>query len=163
MTELLYLERDTATPLPAGPRRPVRLRGSVVSPPPDRSSPSSSVRNGSGFEWRPFEAILETEFRAVLQQTYIGSLDMPELDGVRSLDDIMESHCAAGRFVADRWWLGRVVHKPDAAAVLLLAEIPGRDVWEVIYLGLTPSARTRTWPRRSPTRRSSSRTAMSRG
>jgi len=66
---------------------------------------------------------------------------MPELEGVRSLDDIMAGHRAAGRFAADRWWLGRVVGKPDAAAVLLLAEIAGRNVWEVIYLGLTPSAR----------------------
>ena len=66
---------------------------------------------------------------------------MPELEGARSLDDIVEGYRAAGQLVADRWWLGRIQGKPEAAAVLLLAEIPGRDVWEVIYLGLTPSAR----------------------
>jgi mycothiol synthase len=141
VTELLYLERDTATPLFPDPRWPVQRPESAVSLPSAQSSPSSSVGYCSSFEWRPFEATLEAEFRAVLQATYIGSLDMPELDGVRSLDDIMESHRAAGRSVADHWWLGRVIRKPEAAAVLLLAEIPGRDVWEVIYLGLTPSAR----------------------
>ena len=66
---------------------------------------------------------------------------MPELESARSLDDIMESYRAGGRFVPERWWLGRVPGKPDAASVLLMAEIPGRDVWEVIYLGLTPAAR----------------------
>ena len=71
----------------------------------------------------------------------MGSLDMPELEGARALDDILESHRAAGRFVAERWQLGRVLGKPEAAAVLLLAEVPGRKVWEVIYLGLTPAAR----------------------
>ena len=53
----------------------------------------------------------------------------------------MESHRAAGRFVAERWCLGRIPGKPEAASVLLMAEIPGRDVWEVVYLGLTPAAR----------------------
>jgi mycothiol synthase len=33
---------------------------------------------------------------------YTGSLDMPELEGALSLDDIMEGHRAAGRFMADR-------------------------------------------------------------
>ena len=93
------------------------------------------------FEWRPFEPALEAEFRSVLQATYVGSLDMPELEGARSLDDIMESHRAAGRFVAERWRLGRIPGKPEAASVLLMAEVPGRDVWEVVYLGLTPAAR----------------------
>jgi ribosomal protein S18 acetylase RimI-like enzyme len=66
---------------------------------------------------------------------------MPELEGARALDDILEGHRAAGRFVPERWQLGRVTGTPEAAAVLLMAEVPGRNVWEVIYLGLTPAAR----------------------
>jgi ribosomal protein S18 acetylase RimI-like enzyme len=77
----------------------------------------------------------------VLQATYTGSLDMPELEGARALDDILESHRAAGRFVAERWCLGHIPDKPEAAAVLLMAEVLGRNVWEVVYLGLTPAAR----------------------
>ena len=38
---------------------------------------------------------------------------------------------------------GRIPGKPEAASVLLMAEVPGRDVWEVVYLGLTPAARGR--------------------
>ena len=79
----------------------------------------------------------------MLQATYAGSLDMPELEGARSLDDILESHMAAGRFVAERWQLGRLPGDAHASAILLLAEVPGRNVWEVIYLGLTKSARGR--------------------
>ena len=33
--------------------------------------------------------------------------------------------------------------EPDVAVILLLSEIPDRDVWEVVYLGLTVSARGR--------------------
>lgn len=124
VTELLYLERDTAIPLP---------------PPPAGATggPSPPVR------WRSFNPAHEAEFRALLQSTYASSLDMPELEGVRSLDDVIEGHRATGRFVPERWWLGQVEGEPGAAVVLLLSDIPDRDVWEVVYLGLTPPARGR--------------------
>jgi ribosomal protein S18 acetylase RimI-like enzyme len=118
ITELVYLERETAEPLPVSEATP-------------------------RFEWRGFSPTTEAEFRAVLQATYVASLDMPELEGIRSLDDILSGHQAAGRFVAGRWRVGRLPSEPDAGAVLLLSEIPGRDVWEVAYLGLTPAARGR--------------------
>ena len=129
VTELLYLERDTAMPLSeAGPR-------------PRRPESKARLSACADFEWQPFTAALEAEFRSVLQATYVGSLDMPELEGARALDDIMESHRAAGRFNAERWQLGYILDKPQAASILLMAEVPGRDAWEVVYLGLTPEAR----------------------
>jgi ribosomal protein S18 acetylase RimI-like enzyme len=129
VTELLYLERETAVPLQAEPRS--RLTG---------ARPEVAFDQGS-IEWRPFEPRHEADFRAVLQATYVGSLDMPELDGARDLDDIMASHRAAGRFDAEHWQLGTIPGRPDVAAVLLMADIPDRDVWEIVYLGLTPPAR----------------------
>ena len=68
---------------------------------------------------------------------------MPELEGVRSLDDVIAGHRAAGRFEPSRWLVGRLPGEPEAAAVVLLSEIPDRDAWEVAYLGLTPAARGR--------------------
>src|SRR5262249_44532622 len=118
VTELLYLERDTATPLPSAFREASRQRELAC------------LRPCAGFQWRSFEPALEADFRSVLQATYVGSLDMPELEGARGLHDILESHRAAGRFVAERWRLGRIPGEPEAAAVLLLAEIAGRYVWE---------------------------------
>jgi len=145
VTELLYLERETSIPLPATAAPSVRRSGRIVELAPawSGSLAESYPCPSTGFEWRPFEAALESEFRSVLQATYAGSLDMPELEGARALDDILESHRAAGRFVAERWRLGRILDKPEAAAVLLMAEVPGRNVWEIIYLGLTPAARGR--------------------
>ncbi len=130
VTELLYLERETSAPMRTSP-------GALGNRDSRGSSPSIN------FDWRPFEQAVENEFRTVLQATYHGSLDMPELEGARSLDEILQGHRSAGRFVAERWRLGRVPGEPEAAAVLLLAEIPGRNVWEIIYLGLTPPARGR--------------------
>jgi mycothiol synthase len=117
VTELLYLERDTTTPL-------------LMTTPPD-------------FDWRPFAPALAAEFHEVLQATYVGSLDMPELESARGLEDILAGHQAAGLFVPELWRLGRIPGQPEAAAVLLLTKVPGRDACEVVYLGLTPPARGR--------------------
>src|SRR5262249_53322792 len=111
ITELVYLERGTRVPLPVRPEVP-------------------------SFVWAGFEPSTEADFRAVLQATYCGSLDMPELEGIRSLDDILASHRAGGRFVAGRWQVGHIRSEPASAAVLLLSEIPDRNAWEVAYLGL---------------------------
>ena len=116
VSELVYMRRDVAPPIEPGP---VPL------------------------DWRPFSRSAEPEFREVLEATYEGSLDMPELEGVRSLDDILAGHRAAGRFRPELWRLGRVPGEPDAAAALLLSEPPEGGWWEVSYLGLTPRARGR--------------------
>jgi ribosomal protein S18 acetylase RimI-like enzyme len=139
ITELLNLERDTGIPFSRDLVQPNWVPDRSIEPP--KGEPRFLSDAHSPFEWRPFGADLEAEFRSVLQATYADSLDMPELEGARSLDDILESHRAAGRFVPERWRLGRISGKPQAAAVLLLAEVPGRNVWEVVYLGLTPAAR----------------------
>jgi ribosomal protein S18 acetylase RimI-like enzyme len=118
VTDLIYLEGTT--------RREIGVRPGV---PP--------------ITWRPFGPETEDEFRAVLQATYAGSLDMPELEGLRSLDDVLSAHRAGGRFVAERWQIGQITGEPDAAAVLLLSGLPDRDAWEVAYLGLTVAARGR--------------------
>jgi ribosomal protein S18 acetylase RimI-like enzyme len=143
VTELLYLERDTVTPISATVGEPPRQHGYQVRSTPAGSSSHAHDEEGScpGFQWQPFSKALESDFRSVLQATYAGSLDMPELEGARALDDILEGHRKAGRFVAERWWLGHVHGKPEFAAILLMAEVPGRNAWEVIYLGLTPPAR----------------------
>jgi GNAT superfamily N-acetyltransferase len=128
VTDLIYLERDTRLPLPER----------LIS---DQSSSSGTTL--PRLVWKSFGAGGEREFRALLQATYISSQDMPELEGARSLDDIIEGHRSAGRFEPDRWRLGQVPGEPDTAVILLLSEVPDRDVWEIVYLGLTVAARGR--------------------
>ncbi len=147
VTELLYLERETATPLPprgAAPRA-VGPRGTAFQAvdedrgtafqavDEDRGTAFQAVDEDHGqdaratddhgqdaratddrgqdaraldFDWQPFDASIAEEFRAVLQATYTGSLDMPELEGTRGLEDILAGHQAAGLFVPERWRLG---------------------------------------------------------
>jgi ribosomal protein S18 acetylase RimI-like enzyme len=118
VTDLLYLWRDT-TPL-------------IVA------------ESDRRLEWRGLGEVDEDLFRATVRATYEGSLDMPELEGARSLDDALDGHRGNGRFAPELWRLGRVPDHPDEAAVLLLsAAAADRDAWEVVYLGLTPAARGR--------------------
>jgi GNAT superfamily N-acetyltransferase len=128
VTDLIYLERDTHLPLPERLATDHQFSYEITAP---------------RLVWRPFGAGGESEFRTLLQATYVSSLDMPELEGVRSLDDIIAGHRFAGRFEPDRWRLGQVPGEPDAAVILLLSEVPDRDVWEIVYLGLTVAARGR--------------------
>jgi mycothiol synthase len=124
VTELIYMERLTESSA--------------------CSSLSLQSPGSAQWSWSPFCDATEGEFRAVIQATYRESLDMPELGGSRSIDDIIADHRISGRFEPSRWRLGRMVGDPESAAILLLAEItPEPDTWEVVYLGLTPAARGR--------------------
>jgi len=120
VTELVYLGRSTADPLDPLDGRPL--------PPLD---------------WRPYHTQTDADFREVLAATYEGSLDMPELEGVRSLDDVLASHRAGGRFDPRCWQVGHAPGEPQAAAILLMVDQPDRAAMEVSYLGLTPPARGR--------------------
>lgn len=78
-------------------------------------------------------------FRITLERTYVGSLDCPEVDRVRSTQEVIEGHLAQGRFRPDRWWLAW--RGPDPVGVALAIEVPDGGVWDLSYLGVTPEAR----------------------
>ena len=118
VTQLIYMARPTSLPLAIPPSVP-------------------------RFVWRSFNPETEADFRAVLTQTYESSLDMPELEGVRSLDDVIAAHKAGGRFDPTRWKVGHLPGDPQSASVVLLTDQPERSLWEIAYLGVTPKARGR--------------------
>jgi len=118
VTDLVYLDRPTILPL---------------------SVPDSCPR----FQWRAYGSEVAETFAQVLQQTYVGSLDMPELAGLRPPETVLAAHRASGRFDPLRWQLGWLTDQPEASAVVLLTDGPEDDVWEVAYLGLSPPARGR--------------------
>ena len=122
VTTLTFLERPAGLPIPGDP---------------------SGRPDPPALRWRRLGPDTADDFRRALDATYDGSLDMPELDGVRSLDDVLAGHRAAGRFDPARWSVGHLDGEPGAAAVLLLSEVVDRPVWEITYLGLSPAARGR--------------------
>ena len=69
--------------------------------------------------------------------TYVGGLDCPELDGVRSADDVRVGYAAA--FSGAAGWLACLGGQPVGVGVLL----PDAYGVELAYLGLIPEARGR--------------------
>jgi ribosomal protein S18 acetylase RimI-like enzyme len=84
-------------------------------------------------------------FHQTLLRTYEQTLDCPEVNGVRSLDEVLAGHRAQGNYRADRWWLALDCDRP--IGVLLLTELPELEGWDVAYVGVVPEARGRGFGR----------------
>lgn len=80
-------------------------------------------------------------FAATLLRTYEGTLDCPEVAGRRTVEETLHGHRAQGRHDPKRWWLAWEGEHP--VGVLMLAEMPEWEAWDVSYVGLTPEARGR--------------------
>jgi GNAT superfamily N-acetyltransferase len=113
LTTLVYLQR-ALTPVP-------------------RRNASRELR------WVRFSSAAAPAFCETLGRTYDGSLDCPELAGLRRPDEILASHRSAGDFNPNWWWLA--LHDDEPVGVLLLAGLPNRGIVEVVYLGVVPAAR----------------------
>ena len=93
-----------------------------------------------------FAAAVEADLprlAAILERTYEGTLDCPRLNGVRSIEDILQGYRGHGAFPTGRWLICR--HAGQDVGCLLLAEHTGSDSWELVYMGLLPEYRGRGW------------------
>lgn len=80
-------------------------------------------------------------FHETLLKTYENTADCPEVNGVRTIDEIMAGHKAQGKHDPGRWWLA--FQQAEPVGVLLLVENPEISAWEVAYLGVVAGARHR--------------------
>ncbi|HVZ93375.1 MAG TPA: GNAT family N-acetyltransferase [Phycisphaerales bacterium] len=74
-----------------------------------------------------------------MERSYEGTLDCPELCGMRETADVLASHKAAGKFDPSCWWVIRL--GGEAAGVMLFNPSPELDSVELVYLGLAPELR----------------------
>lgn len=88
--------------------------------------------------WETYNQEAPSEFHRTMERTYEQTLDCPEVNGLRSMEEVIQGHQAQGRFDARNWWMARRAGKP--VGVLLLVE-QGRGEWEVAYMGVVPEAR----------------------
>jgi ribosomal protein S18 acetylase RimI-like enzyme len=96
---------------------------------------------GARLRYRTYKDGDQDVFHQTLLRSYEKTLDCPELNGVRELDEIIEGHKAQGRHDPGRWWLAREAGRP--VGVLLLTEMPEWDGWDLAYVGVVPEARGR--------------------
>jgi mycothiol synthase len=81
----------------------------------------------------------EATFRHALARSYDGTLDCPELNGVRTIDEILDGYRREGPFRPECWWLVRIVDQP--VGVVILTEVPEGPAWDLSYVGIVPEAR----------------------
>jgi ribosomal protein S18 acetylase RimI-like enzyme len=84
-------------------------------------------------------------FHTTLLRTYEGTLDCPELNGVRTIDEIIAGHIGQGRFRPECWRLA--FDRGGPIGVAMAAEVPESAAWDLAYLGVVPEARRRGYGR----------------
>jgi GNAT superfamily N-acetyltransferase len=104
------------------------------------------TRSANGLKNRPTfvpyrQARNRQRFVHVIEQTYRGSQDCPEMNGLRSARQSLQTHEASGPFKSGMW---RLYHSVGVdVGVLLAVDRPEQQAWEVIYLGVVEAARRR--------------------
>jgi ribosomal protein S18 acetylase RimI-like enzyme len=84
-------------------------------------------------------------FHRTLLRTYEQSLDCPEVNGARDIDEVILGHQAQGAHDPTRWWLARAGGAP--VGVLIAVEMPESGDWEIAYTGVVAEARRRGFGR----------------
>jgi ribosomal protein S18 acetylase RimI-like enzyme len=90
------------------------------------------------FRWRTYARCDADRFHRTLLATYEDTLDCPEINGARSLDEVLAGLRSDG-FDPDRWWL--LERGGEPVGVLVLSAPAGAAAWELAYLGVVPAAR----------------------
>lgn len=97
----------------------------------------------SPLEFESYTPANHDRLARAIEATYVETLDLPGLGGVRQIEDVLDGYRATGGFAPDRWLLVR--HQGEDIGCLLLADHPDRENCELIYMGLAPAARGRRW------------------
>ncbi|HWG45107.1 MAG TPA: GNAT family N-acetyltransferase [Gemmataceae bacterium] len=109
----------------------------------DLNVPVHCLDTPARLDYQPFDD--GAVFRHTLTRTYENTHDCPEINDVRTIDEVLEGHRAQGVFDPTRWWLALDAGRP--VGVLILTEMPENGDWEVAYMGVTPEARRRGFGR----------------
>jgi GNAT superfamily N-acetyltransferase len=93
----------------------------------------------SGLRFLPYEANVAGLFHDTLLRTYEQSLDCPEVNDVRTIDEVIAGHKAQGEFSPERWHLAMAGGEP--IGVLMMTLLPESGHWDLSYVGVVPPAR----------------------
>jgi mycothiol synthase len=118
LTELQYLTCEAAS-FPA-------------SPPDER-----------GLEFEPYRETQYGRLKGLIERTYEGTQDCPQLNDARQMDDVLDGYRATGEYRPERWLFARAAGQD--VGILLLAQYPQSRQIELVYMGVIPEARGSGW------------------
>jgi mycothiol synthase len=89
--------------------------------------------------YRAYPTVPPNVFEQTLGRTYVGTLDCPEVNDVRTLEEVMAGHRASPLHDPERWWLAFDGETP--VGVLLATASAETRGWDLAYVGVVPEAR----------------------
>jgi GNAT superfamily N-acetyltransferase len=93
----------------------------------------------ASLSWITHDVAGDDIFLQALDLSYAGSLDCPEVTGLRSTRDVLTGHKAVGAFNPRLWWVVKSGDQP--AGVLLLSPLRDAEMLEVVYMGVSQAFR----------------------
>jgi len=90
-------------------------------------------------QWRAYGQFTDDELGALIARTYRGSLDCPELCGVRAVADVVAGHKTSGAFRPEAWWIAQ--RDGESAGCVLVNDSPATGEADVVYVGVAPEHR----------------------
>jgi mycothiol synthase len=95
----------------------------------------------AGYSFQPASRFTRSQLEALVEATFVGTLDCPDLDGLRGSADVVGSFLESKAWDANLpWWVLSEGEVPIGCA--LVNKHPG-GIYELAYIGLIPSARGR--------------------
>lgn len=93
------------------------------------------------FEVEPYHGEQLPRLAQLIERTYVGTLDCPQIDGLRSTADVLAGYEAVGVFRPELWQIAR--HESDDVGCVLLNLHPDVGHAEIVYLAVVPEVRGR--------------------
>jgi ribosomal protein S18 acetylase RimI-like enzyme len=91
----------------------------------------------------PWQAEDKSKVAELIEQTYVGTLDCPRIDGLRKTTDVLAGYRTVGDSGDSLWHIVRAGNQ--TVGCLLLADHAATLQWEIVYVGLVPAARGHGW------------------
>jgi ribosomal protein S18 acetylase RimI-like enzyme len=98
------------------------------------------------FEVEAFTPAANGRLARLLERTYVGTLDCPVIDGLRTTPDVIAGYQAVGEFRPELWRIAR--ESARDIGCLLVNFHPDVRHAEIVYIGLVPEVRGRGWGQR---------------
>jgi mycothiol synthase len=105
----------------------------------------SAIASTRELEFEAYDGTKRGRLIDIIARTYEKTLDCVGLDGMRSIDDVINGYQGTGTYRASFWQFVRSGGKD--VGLLLMAEHTQAKHLELMYMGLAPEVRKRGWGR----------------
>lgn len=109
----------------------------------DRAFPPG--RPESPLDFEPYGESNHARLARIIEATYEGTQDCPQLSGERDVEDVLAEYRQTGEFRPEHWLLVR--HRGEDVGCLIVADHPEHGCCELVYMGLALPARGHGWGR----------------